>query len=106
MFLSKRNTANTEAERHQFALIIDDQVQFESEEPTHGGLATSGTAGKDAVLVNASRLADGKASRVDEADACTPTQPGVLSRTRVSLISFVGKMQFLVTLPIFTQPRR
>ncbi len=63
-----------QAERQDLALIVDHQVQLEAVKPAHRGLATSSTAIKDAMGVNAGIVADGKRSGVDEADASAATQ--------------------------------
>ena len=41
-----------QAKGQDLALIVDDQVQLEAVKPTDRGLATSGTASKDAMGVN------------------------------------------------------
>ena len=50
------------------------QIAFVAKEFAHRGLATSSTAIKDAMGVNAGIVADGKRSGVDEADASAATQ--------------------------------
>ena len=69
--------ARSQAERQDLALIIDDQVQLEAIEPADRGLATSSTAVKDAMGVDASVVTDGKGGGVDKADAATLTQLGM-----------------------------
>src|SRR5690242_21239113 len=69
--------ARGQAERQDLALIVDDQVQFETVEPANRGLATSGPSIKDAMGMDASVVTDGKGSGVDKADARTLTQLGM-----------------------------
>jgi hypothetical protein len=54
------DVARGEAKGQQVALIIDDQVQLETEEPADGGLATSSAGSLDPMLVDASVMTDGK----------------------------------------------
>ena len=53
-----------QAERQDLALIVDDQVQLEAIKPADRGLATSSTAVKDAMGVDARITADGKGGGV------------------------------------------
>ena len=71
------DVARGQAERQELALIIDDQVELEAIEPADRGLATSSTAVKDAMGVDASVVTDGKGGGVDKADAATLTQLGM-----------------------------
>ncbi len=62
--------ARGQTTRQQFALVIDRQVELETEEPAHAALATLGIRRKDAVLVDPFGITDFQRRRVDEADAC------------------------------------
>src|SRR5438045_6391103 len=46
--------ARGEAKGQELALIVDNQVQLEAVKPANRGFATSGSSGKDAVLVDTS----------------------------------------------------
>jgi hypothetical protein len=63
-----------EAKGQEFTLIVDNQVQLEAVEPAHGSLATGGAPGKDAVLVDAGIVTDGK-----RAGTILPAVQGALS---------------------------
>jgi hypothetical protein len=66
--LSVVEIAGSAAEREQFPTIIDDKMELEAVEPAHRGLAATRVQAKDAVLLDASWMADGQGGRVDEAD--------------------------------------
>lgn len=66
--------AGRQAKGYQLALVIDNQVELEAVKPANRGFATSGSSGKDAVLVDAGVVTDGKGSGVDETDAGAATQ--------------------------------
>ena len=65
------DVTRSQAKGHQFALIIDDQVQLEAVEPAHRRLATCSPPSTHPVLVNAWVATDRKGGGVDEADAAT-----------------------------------
>src|SRR6266567_5053717 len=50
--------AGSQATRQQVASIIDRQVQFKAEEPTHRSLATPSISGKNPMLTDASGITD------------------------------------------------
>src|SRR5689334_16444674 len=58
--------ARRQSKSQQFALIVDNKVQFEAIEPSHGGLASPGKALKDFVGRNTVVITDGEGRRVDE----------------------------------------
>jgi hypothetical protein len=61
----------------KLALVIDDQMQLEAEEPAHRGFATSGWCSKDWVLKDTWVLAVSKRDGVDEADVHAATKRGI-----------------------------
>src|SRR5918911_147921 len=58
--------ARRQSKGQQFALIVDNKVQFETIEPTHGGLAPPGKALKDFMGSNTVVITDSEGRRVDE----------------------------------------
>ena len=58
--------------------IVDDQVQLEAVEPSHGGLSFLGQAGESTVRVHALDVAHPQCRRVREADAGVLAQKHVL----------------------------
>lgn len=58
--------ARGQAQRQQFAAIVDQQVKLETEESAHGGLAACCPALKDAMAGDAPVLADRQGRRVNE----------------------------------------
>src|SRR5262245_29320402 len=58
--------ARRQSKSQQFALIVDNEVQFEAIEPSHGGLASPGKPLKDFMGSNTVVITDGKGRRVDE----------------------------------------
>ena len=67
------DVAGGELPGQQFAVMIDDQMQLEAEEPANRVLAPLRQPSKDAVLMDARILADGNRSRIHKADAGTST---------------------------------
>lgn len=63
------DVAGREGEGQQFAAFVDDQVELEAEEPTHGGPADGSDAVEDAMAMGPFVGADFQWRRVDEADA-------------------------------------
>jgi len=66
--------ARRQAERQQFATIVDDEVELEPREPAHGGLATTRIDSKDAMLGDPGIVTDGERGGVHEADPRATTQ--------------------------------
>ena len=58
-----------QATGQQVTAIIDGQVEFEAEEPTHAAFAAFGIGGKDAMLTDAPGITDFQRGRVNEAEA-------------------------------------
>ena len=57
--------ARRQSKGQQFALVVDNKVQWEAIEPSHGGLAAPGKARQDFMSSNTMVLTDGKGRRVD-----------------------------------------
>ena len=72
------NVSRGNHEVKQFALLIADQVQLESEELAHGALASLRNTLECLVYMDALVLADPQRRAVNEADACTLTQQHLL----------------------------
>ena len=68
------HVAGCEHHVEQFALIIENQVQFEAKEPAGGGFASFGQPGKDPVRVNPWVFAHRQRCGIHERDACTKTE--------------------------------
>ena len=66
--------ARREHEVKQLSLLVTDEVQLESEEPSHGALASPGNTTEGLVHMDALILADSQWCAVDEADARTLAQ--------------------------------
>ncbi len=71
--------ARGEAEGQQLATIVDDEMELEAVEPAHRGLGASRVDPKDAMLLDARRVADDERGRVDEAN------PGTRAPLRVQV---------------------
>ena len=54
------DVAGCETKGQQLALVIDDQVELEAEEPADRGLTACGSPGKDTMLVDTGIVADRK----------------------------------------------
>src|SRR6476661_9074966 len=52
--------AGGDLQRHDLALVVDDEVQLEAEKPPHAGLAARGQAIEDPVTVDAAIVTDSK----------------------------------------------
>ena len=63
--------ARSQATGEQISLIVDRQVQLKVVKPAHRRLALLGLGNKDAMLMDAFGIANGKRGRVNEADART-----------------------------------
>lgn len=73
------DVAGGQGQIEQFALVVDEEMKFEAEEPAHRGLASSRQASEHLVLRDAVRVADGQRRGVQERDTgtCSQTRPQV-----------------------------
>jgi len=66
--------AGSEAQREQFATVVDDQMRVAAVHPPHRRLAAPGVEGKDAMLLDARGMAHAERGGVDTADPRTLPQ--------------------------------
>src|SRR3954453_19713237 len=71
------SVAGGNLQRHDLALVVDHEVQLETIEPAHAGLAAGGEVVEDLVAVDAAVVADGKLGCVGEVDAARLTAEAV-----------------------------
>src|SRR5436190_20100492 len=64
------NITRRQAEGHDLALVVDDDMQLEAIEPAHGGMTALGNIRKRLVFVDALVVTNGKRSGIDVVKAC------------------------------------